>query len=409
MPDGAGSITWRPKKELFEVRLSLGRGSDGKRVRPTRYAASEAEAKAALAKLVREYGVELAPAFGPPPTVREYLESWLTRKSVELAPKSRRNYRTGVDNLSGTIGGIRLDKLTPDRIAAALAAIERRVVDEQRERDRAAAATAAARASTHAARPRKNAATPIARESREYTGARTAQAAYDTLRAALNFAVKRDRIISRSPLEAVPRARVEREIDFLSRDEALAFLRAVERDRYRALWHLFVALGLRWSEASGLRWRDVALDDGYVTVSRAMSEKRVAGRTKTAGSRRRIDLPPSLVLELRAHRERMLADGFAREPADLVFVNAVGKVPHASNIERRNFFPALARAGVRRVRVHDLRHTCATIRLLAGEHVKVVSELLGHASVRTTMDLYAHVLPTMGRDAALRYDQTMFG
>lgn len=65
------------------------------------------------------------------------------------------------------------------------------------------------------------------------------------------------------------------------------------------------------------------------------------------------------------------------------------------------------KAKLRRVRFHDLRHTSAAIRLLAGEHPSVIQALLGHSSIRTTLDLYGHLMPTIGKDAAARYDETM--
>jgi integrase len=87
---------------------------------------------------------------------------------------------------------------------------------------------------------------------------------------------------------------------------------------------------------------------------------------------------------------------------DLVFCTDRGTALHPSNFERRHFFPALERAKVRKIRFHDLRHTCATLLLAADVNPKVVSELLGHSSVRVTLDLYGHLLPGMGKAAAAR-------
>ena len=88
----------------------------------------------------------------------------------------------------------------------------------------------------------------------------------------------------------------------------------------------------------------------------------------------------------------MLAEGFAAGP---VFCNTIGTYLRLSNLTRKSFKPILAAAKLPNVRLYDLRHTCATLLLLADENAKVVSERLGHSSVTLTLDTYSHVLPTM--------------
>jgi integrase len=119
--------------------------------------------------------------------------------------------------------------------------------------------------------------------------------------------------------------------------------------------------------------------------------------------RRDVDLPRSIVAEFRAHRKSKTAP----DPNGLVFTTAAGTPLHRSNLERRHFFPALARAGVRRIRFHDLRHTCATLLLKGGVNPKVVGEILGHASVATILQLYSHVLPGLGKAAAAQMDRLL--
>ncbi|MCH8051734.1 MAG: site-specific integrase, partial [Chloroflexi bacterium] len=118
-------------------------------------------------------------------------------------------------------------------------------------------------------------------------------------------------------------------------------------------------------------------------------------------------LTPLAVAALRGHRglqteERIRA--IAWEDHDLIFCNAVGRHIQASNLLRRSFRPLLARAGLPIIRFHDLRHTAATLLLLEGVHVKVVSEMLGHSSVSLTLDVYSHVLPSMQSDAAAKME-----
>ena len=125
---------------------------------------------------------------------------------------------------------------------------------------------------------------------------------------------------------------------------------------------------------------------------------------KTASSRRQIALTQTAVESLRRHRvaqaEERLALGGAWEDNDLVFANEVGRPIEVRNAMRRSFLPLLKRAGLPRIRFHDLRHTAATLLLGQGVHPKVVAEMLGHSRISTTLDLYSHVTPTMQRQAA---------
>jgi integrase len=126
--------------------------------------------------------------------------------------------------------------------------------------------------------------------------------------------------------------------------------------------------------------------------------------TKTSTGRRRAELDPSVVTTLRAHRTRQLQErlvaGARWVERDLVFPNIYGGPLMHQNLREDSFVPLMRDAGVPRIRFHDLRHTAATLLLLEGVNPKIVSEMLGHASVAITLDLYSHVLPTMQRRAA---------
>jgi integrase len=125
---------------------------------------------------------------------------------------------------------------------------------------------------------------------------------------------------------------------------------------------------------------------------------------KTARSCRQVTLTKQAVEALRQHRagqlEERLQMGAAWEDNDLVFANEVGRPIEAGNLIRRSFHPLLERAGLPRVRFHDLRHTAATLALGKGVHPKIVAEMLGHSQIAVTLDLYSHVTPTMQRQAA---------
>lgn len=178
-------------------------------------------------------------------------------------------------------------------------------------------------------------------------------------------------------------------------------------DRYEALFNIAVIAGLRPSEYLGLQWKDVDFDSGLVTVRRTLSWLRdmtwYFGEPKTATSRRSVPLPPQVLRMLREHRRRQaeerLKAGARYENHDLVFCGNEGNPINPRNLITRHYKPALKRAGLPRIRLYDLRHTCATLLLVAEENPKVVSERLGHSSVVLTLDTYSHVLPSMQKAA----------
>lgn len=124
---------------------------------------------------------------------------------------------------------------------------------------------------------------------------------------------------------------------------------------------------------------------------------------KTAKARRQVDLPAVAVMALREHRRRMLAEGHYQRDG-LVFCDTQGGPIRKSSLRRRSFEPLLNKAGLPRIRFHDLRHTAATLALGEGVHPKVVQEMLGHSQIAITLDTYSHVLPTMQKEAAAKMD-----
>ncbi len=237
---------------------------------------------------------------------------------------------------------------------------------------------------------------------------RTVQYIHVTLHKALKDAVA-DGLIPRNVTDAVraPRAK-GKEINALAPDQARAFLEAAGEvgDRFEALYVLAITAGLREGELLGLKWEDLDLDAGTLSVRRTLSEAR-SGRFFEApknGKGRSIRLTKQAVEALRSHRKRQneerLRLGTLWEDHGLVFPAQVGTPMNAKNLTVRSFKPLLERAGLpRTVRVHDLRHTCATLLLGKGVHPKIVQELLGHATIAITLDTYSHVLPNMQGEA----------
>jgi integrase len=195
---------------------------------------------------------------------------------------------------------------------------------------------------------------------------------------------------------------IRKEIRPLDAEQSRRFLAAVAGDRGEALYVLAVTTGMRQGEIIGLRWTDIDLEAGTLSVKRTLGRVRNLGiledMPKTAKSRRSLRLTRLAVATLRTHRmrqkEERLRVGALWQDQNLVFANAFGGPMNTLTLTRR-FHRLLKQAGLPRVRFHDLRHGTASLLLALGEHPKVVQELLGHSTIGITMDLYSHVAPTL--------------
>ncbi|MEO8458274.1 MAG: site-specific integrase [Chloroflexota bacterium] len=215
-------------------------------------------------------------------------------------------------------------------------------------------------------------------------------------------------VVGRNVADLVSAPRVHRrEMRVLSPSEARVLLEAAQGDRLEALYVLALSTGARQGEILGLRWRDIDLDNGAMNVSRTLHHMRggfIFTEPKSGHSKRQVELTDTAIVALRRHRinqaEERLRAGPARDDQDLVFPTKTGNPMDASNLLRERFYPLLERAGLPKIRFHDLRHTAATLLLGRGMHAKIVSEMLGHSNIGITMDLYSHVTPTMQKEAA---------
>ena len=172
---------------------------------------------------------------------------------------------------------------------------------------------------------------------------------------------------------------------------------------------------MRQGELLGLRWKDVDLEAGRLHVTSSLQwtgDGPVFVEPKTARSRRQITLTQAAVDVLRCHRveqaQERLRLGAAWEDRDLVFVGDIGQAV-SPWILIRHFRALLEGADLPKIRFHDLRHTAATLLLGQGVHPKIVSEMLGHSNIGTTLDLYSHVTPVMQRQAADVMDAVLAG
>jgi integrase len=258
--------------------------------------------------------------------------------------------------------------------------------------------------------------------------ARTVRYVYTILRSALGDAVRRGRLAVNPTDRSTPPSPSEArspEMQAWTAGELARFLRWAEaRDPDLAMgWRLLAATGMRRGEALALRWRDVDLDAGRLQVRRSLGvvktkgdgQQLVEGPTKTDQARV-VDIDADTVAALRAYRatRSSLAPELVRG-SSLVLGNLDGTHRHPERYSRRfveqvvQARKALGEDQLPKIRLHDLRHTHATLLLAAGEPVKMVSERLGHASATITPTVYQHVHPGMSREAAERFAALLDG
>lgn len=180
--------------------------------------------------------------------------------------------------------------------------------------------------------------------------------------------------------------------------QATTLLRSLSGHRLECLFTLMLATGLRRGEALGLRWSDVDLDRAIIQVRRQLirtSAGLMLSDTKTPRSRRAVNVPKQLVETLRAHRDAQDIDrdlaGAAWTETGFLFTTQLGTPLDPRNL-LRDFKKVCEGAGLGDWHVHELRHSAASLMLAQGVKLQVVSEVLGHASVRMTADVYGHIL-----------------
>lgn len=223
-------------------------------------------------------------------------------------------------------------------------------------------------------------------------------------------------LVARNVAMLVDPPRVQKyEIQPITQEQARIFLEAIKGDRLEALFTVALSLGLRRGEALGLRWSDIDFQTRTLRIKVAL--QRIEGRLqllepKTKTSRRVLDLPDSLINKLRNHHARQLQDkllaGKNWHDTGLVFTSMIGTPVDPRHVKRR-LDPILKNAGLPHYRVHDLRHFCASLLLVQGVPLKVVSEILGHSQISITADLYTHVLPSVRKQAIDLMDSLLTG
>jgi len=363
-----GMIRQHPARGLWEARYTA---ADGRR--RSLYAKTRREAQERLRAALSDKDRGIRPTDGRL-TVSTYLEDWLTGSvAIRNRPRTAASYRETVERyIAPAIGRIPLAKLTPEHVARMLA-------------DLTAMQTKRGRLSVS-----------------------TVRYCHAVLRIALGRALKSGKVARNVATLVDPPGKVERELAPMTADEVVRFLDAVQGERLRALYIAAIGTGLRQGELLGLRWSDVDLDTGWLTVRHSLQiTTRTLAEPKTERSRRRLLLPGEVRDSLRDHRRRQLEErlvaGSSWVEGDFVFATRQGRPLMARNVLRA-FHGHLRRAGLPRQRWHDMRHAYATLLLEDGEDLAVISRTLGHSQIATTADIYSHLTPAMLERTAARMD-----
>lgn len=346
--------------------VSMGNGHDGGRDR--RHVSGKRRTdvvrKVRALEEARDAGTALAA--GKAPTVAEWLDQWITTIANRRLKPPIESYQSQITNhLVPLLGHHRLDRLQPEHLERAWADLEAQGLS-----------------------------------------AATALLNHRVLSRALKVAMQRGRVARNVAQLVDPPSVVRPEIVPLTAPEAKAVLQAAVGHRNAARWTVALALGLRQGEALGLRWSDVDLDAGILTVRHALQRQAGKGLVlvspKSGAGRRRLVLPEPLRLALLAHREEQLgeqeyAEGIWQD-LGFVFSQADGR-PIGAPSDWAAWKALLARAGVRDARLHDARHTAATLLLQQGVPARVAMQLLGHSQISMSMH-YTHVVDELAHAAA---------
>lgn len=356
----------------YKVRVRMVDAATGKVRHPSRTFQYRKEAE----KCEREWQGDIDRGTAVDPnklTVDTYLRGWLERKLSRVKPNSAANYRQAVESyITPHLGAILLQKLTAQRI-------------QQFEQDLLTSG-------------RKRGPGGI---SKTYV-----HNIHVTLKGALKEAVKLGLLavnvadgVTPPPVSNPPKVTWDQA-------QAQLFLRIAESDPYWPGWLLALATGMRRGELLGLRWQDVDLKTGVLTIRANVTapDGVMTEGSPKSNKGRPIQIERRIVKLLDSHRkaqiERHLRIGTGWNQQTPVLTSAVGTLIHPFNFSKRfrNLIEGVEK--LPKIRFHDVRHSAASLMLIKGVHPKVVSEMLGHADIRITLAIYGHVLPGMGEAAA---------
>jgi len=194
----------------------------------------------------------------------------------------------------------------------------------------------------------------------------------------------------------------EQKIKIFKPVQIKAFLEAVSNQKYRTFFRLAIFSGARQGELLGLKWSDVDWSNKQIHIQRTFNNQAWYD-VKTKTSNRKIDLGPAMMKALKKWKISCPPNEL-----DLIFPNEAGQPINHNNMCYRYFEPALTKAGIGKVRFHDLRHTYASLLIEQGENIKYIQSQLGHSSPTVTLNVYAHLMKSVNQEAACRLENAVF-
>jgi integrase len=376
-----GRIIKRKGSNNYTIVLQLGLDpATGKRKQQWITAGpSKREAEKQLAKLIHELD---SGTFTKPnkKTLAQYLKEWINSVRGNLSPRTVEGYITIINRIIPSLGAVPITQLKPD-------VIQKYYSDSL----------------TNGRLNKPGGLSPL-----------TVRHHHALLHRALKNAMEWG-LIMRNPADAAhPPHPQPSEINIMSKDEIQAFLEAAKQTPYFHLFHTILFTGLRRSEVLALRWSDVDLLSSQISVSRSIHQLHdgsyIFRQPKSAKGRRTVALSSSATQVLREYREkttteRLLSGNLLRDD-DLVFGGSDGS-PIRPNTITRAWSDLAKRCSISASRLHDARHSHASIMLKAGVHPRIVQERLGHSTIAITLDIYSHVSPGLQEAAAKQFDDAL--
>lgn len=382
---GAGSIRQRPDGR-WEARYTVGHNSGtGKQNRKSIYGNSQDEVRRKLNAVIKEIddGTYSEPS---KLTVGTWLEIWLKDYTANIKPSTHSGYANNIRvHIIPVLGTITLQKLNPHIIQSFYNSLlsNGRIKKEHHKK-----------------------------EVPEGLSARTVNLIHTILQMALKQAVKLS-YIKVNPTEACTLPRVQkRSMTILQGEQIPAFIKAVESHNHKALFLTLLFTGARSGEALGLTWDCVDFQDGTILIKKQLQrERKKGGKLQLVplknDKERRLSPPATLFHVLTEHKkkqiERQFLLGELWVQSGLVFTNDVGS-PLDGQAVYKAYKRMLSYNGLPQIRIHDLRHTAATLMLQNGDDYKTLQDALGHHSAGFTLDTYGHVTDRMKKESADRME-----
>ncbi|MDV2685175.1 site-specific integrase [Alkalihalophilus lindianensis] len=304
----------------------------------------------------------------------EFMESWLKDKKINVKKSTYNNYKYLLDShLLPSLGHLELSKIGPRDIQSLYNEIkENKILSDENLRK-----------------------------------------VHTIIKDSLSKAVKWE-MIMKNPAELIDAPKVvKREVEVWNEDQIKAFLKAANGARYYYAFLMALTTGMRQGEILGLRWKDIDELNGTISIVQTLSHRgqELSAGAKTDAGNRRISIDQNTMNQLLAlkklYKLEKLSSGSVYEDFDLVIRTSVGTPLSPRNL-LRSFYSIIEKANVPKIRFHDLRHTHASLMLKQGVNPKIVSERLGHANVRITLDTYSHLLPNLQKDTAEQFGKLFY-